>query len=958
MDFNSNLNKLFQNYEKQLDVKNDKTLKKEAKALLKDKNLFDVNGDGQFTQADVDMLLKADFNGDGVQSADELNFISTYKDDMQKAFKKAKADFEMDGVKYQEGKPVTGLVDNVYYKSGKLGTGSYKGLYYTNGVPANGVIKKVLYQEGVKFTGVNESDGLYYKNGNVASGKVTDGNTTANYKKGVLQYSTTDNNGKDYPKVSGQNIQCKNGSKKVTIKLNVGDVAVINADGTIDITGKDGKVKQYSSDGNLLANAVKKDLGGLLTNYQNKTEKKDVTGDGKYDNSDKNIVNANDATILKESMLFDIDGDKKLTQADIDKFLEGDIDGDGKTSDLEKAFVKEYKNDLKTAFTKAKADFNLDNKQYFDGAIAKGVEKDGLHYTNGAKTNGDVNNQLYIDGAKSNLTGEYEGNGKYYVNGIAANGLQENGFHYTNGNKTNGVATENGEKYFYKDGVKGAGQAAGDEKNQVFVYDEDGKYHHSVKGFWIKANGDYKRTYVENPSDRCSEPNKLFFKGSDQETHFIKIEKGDEIRIFEDGMFSIARGDTKYKYNEVGELINLYQIINGQYVEIDINAQNISALKPPYIDGVPPANSSGSTGSTGGTTGTGGTTPSIPSGSFGSGAVDNEGNFSYEIPETLKANFDKFANVFEDLNANPAVMVGFAGSNVSDVDLSEYKDVQKDSLGRVIKMTSKETGAVYSYSYSSNSASGKLTAIRVEYPNDAGVNSVAKEVMYFNSGKLDEKGNPVATNVTKLNAEGSTLYDATRSWDKNGVETRDVSTYQREAKDREAIYLNAKYVDGELKQDTERLTSYNDILEKDVISKKQETKVTDYNGDEKDVELRSSTTKLNSWGYDSRGLWLATTRADIVNATDGSINIENMSLNGVIASYSSTSEYNYNWDTPVNIGQTWTSWDENGIPEYYKSLGRPDIGGSRPTSYDINNAGLAPDFLTWGGLTAWQLENI
>lgn len=770
-DINSNLNNLFKNYQQQqnykkkafdvngdgkINSKDKNELSKTEKNLLKDKTLFDFNGDGKFTQADVDMFVKGDFNGDGVQSADELNFISTYEKELVADFKKAKADFEIGGVKYIKGKTASGIYDGKYYKSGKLGTGLYKNIYYSNGVPANGVVKNVLYQNGVEFTGVNEEDGLYYKNGKVASGKVTDGNTTANYKKGVLQYSITDNNGKDYPKVSGQNIQCKNGKKTVNIKLQIGEVAVINADGTIDITGKDGKVKQYSSDGNLLANAVKKNLDGLLTNYENLQlyntygsssskqkkapkeilEQLDVNADGKVDSNDKNLINANIQTILKESMLFDIDGDKKLSQADIDKFLEGDIDGDGKTSDIEKSFVKEYKDDLKTAFTNAKADFNLDNKQYFDGTIAKGVEKDGLHYTNGAKTNGDVNNQLYIDGAKSNLTGEYEGNGKYYVNGIAANGLQENGFHYTNGNKTNGVATENGEKYFYKGGVKGAGQAAGDEKNQVFVYDEDGKYHHSVKGFWIKANGDYKRTYVENPSDRCSEPNKLFFKSGDQETHFIDIKKGDEIRILDSGKFFITRDGIQYSYDEVGNIIEIKQVGTSQ-----------GGVNPPYIDGVPPANSSDSTGSTGGTTGTGGTTPSNPS-----------NGTSVDLPEGITQ-----MSPPKNILAPGAVgSVEYISDVIGRQVTEENFTITKDSAGRIIKLESKHGDETFFFEYKTNpeTKADEISKIKQEVVNS--LNSTYTKTCTYENNEIkqeteilsEKKGDYTYTKTKKINCDG------------------------------------------------------------------------------------------------------------------------------------------------------------------------------------------------------------
>ena len=268
MDFNSNLNNLFTNYQNQQNYKKQKfdvngdgkinskdqtALNKEKTELLKNKNLlFDVNGDGQFTQADVDMFVKGDFDGDGETSALEEKFVKQYKNDLKNVFVKQKADFNLDDKQYYDGKVASGIIEGKFYKSGKLGTGMYSGKYYVNGNLADGLVNKVLYQDGVRFTGVNESDGLYYRSGTLATATVKDGNTTTKYIKGVMQYSATDNNGNDYPKVSGQNIQCKNGSKKVTIKLNVGDVAVINADGTTSITNKDGVEKIYNAKGQLV----------------------------------------------------------------------------------------------------------------------------------------------------------------------------------------------------------------------------------------------------------------------------------------------------------------------------------------------------------------------------------------------------------------------------------------------------------------------------------------------------------------------------------------------------------------------------------------------------------------------------------------------------------------------------------------------------------------------------------
>ena len=190
MDFNSNLNNLFTNYQKQqqykkksFDVNGDgkisskdkSALTNEAKNLLKNKMLFDVNGDGKLTQADVDMFVKSDFDGNRKTSTAEKNFVEEYKDDFIKAFKSAKADFEIDGVRYVDGKEANGQVGGKYYKKGLLANGKYSGCLYENGLPFNGL----------------DTDGQYYKNGKVASGTYQ-GKT---YKNGLLYVNNQPANG-------------------------------------------------------------------------------------------------------------------------------------------------------------------------------------------------------------------------------------------------------------------------------------------------------------------------------------------------------------------------------------------------------------------------------------------------------------------------------------------------------------------------------------------------------------------------------------------------------------------------------------------------------------------------------------------------------------------------------------------------------------------------------------------
>lgn len=164
-DFNSNLNNLFNNFQKQqqynkkkFDVNGDgkinskdaTTLNTEKSKLLKEKNLFDVNGDGLFSQNDVDMFIKGDVDGNGDITQEELNFISKFKTNFKSALVKEKSSFEMDGIKYVQGKLASGVVDGKYYLSGKPATGTNKGVYYVKGEPAQGIVNGKTYNDGVQ----------------------------------------------------------------------------------------------------------------------------------------------------------------------------------------------------------------------------------------------------------------------------------------------------------------------------------------------------------------------------------------------------------------------------------------------------------------------------------------------------------------------------------------------------------------------------------------------------------------------------------------------------------------------------------------------------------------------------------------------------------------------------------------------------------------------------------------
>ena len=165
MEFNSNLNNLFNNFQRQKELNENagtkskreilaekNQLNKEKRALLDNKNLFDVNNDGKFDQKDIDMFVKGDVNGDGEVSQDEKDFINLYTDKMKNAFINAKANFEIDEERYVNGQKASGFVDGKLYRNGKLFTGNVNtGKYYVNGELANGKYNGYIYEDGVKY---------------------------------------------------------------------------------------------------------------------------------------------------------------------------------------------------------------------------------------------------------------------------------------------------------------------------------------------------------------------------------------------------------------------------------------------------------------------------------------------------------------------------------------------------------------------------------------------------------------------------------------------------------------------------------------------------------------------------------------------------------------------------------------------------------------------------------------
>ena len=133
----------------------------------------------------------------------------------------------------------------------------------------------------------------------------------------------------------------------------------------------------------------------------------DVDNNGRISNSDKITIKSEKNKILKKEMLFVVFNDGEFNQSDVDLFLNGDVNGDGKITQKELNFVSKYKNNLKEAMVKQKADFTLDGKKYVDGELASGTIC-GKYYKDGVLFTGE-------NGGKTYVYGNLLANGETYV---------------------------------------------------------------------------------------------------------------------------------------------------------------------------------------------------------------------------------------------------------------------------------------------------------------------------------------------------------------------------------------------------------------------------------------------------------------------------------------------------------------------------------------------------------------
>ena len=469
--FNSDLNKLFQNFkQQQLNTGDKSTLLKEEEDLKKKENLFDVNGDGKFNQNDIDMFIKGNVDGNNEVSKEELTFISKYKDELAKVFKAQKADFKLDGIKYVDGKLASGTICGKYYKNGILFTGENDGKTYVYGdILANGETyvlnddkvavvtskdgrtRKCYDKDGNLYStildnnksekpGLKKSDTIEFENGKTLSIRngdtaiindnqyvvVTskDGRTRKCYDKDGNLFSTiTDNNKSEKPGLKkSDTIEFENGK---TLSIRNGDTAIINDNQYVVVTSKDGRTRRcYNKEGNLYTGTVDGityNAGVAQPSQYNKTVTSDVLTkisdfeirtEKNYSNDNKLIsdyIKICRTTSGTEFLIPATDGldASKITRVIRNKDGSFTVTADGKNYNFTDYSINTY--DKTSGKLKGQAKIK-DGKTYSNTLYNDGYTMTCTDYVNGKWTKAE---SVYDDGCKIKYSKAYNDDGSY-----------------------------------------------------------------------------------------------------------------------------------------------------------------------------------------------------------------------------------------------------------------------------------------------------------------------------------------------------------------------------------------------------------------------------------------------------------------------------------------------------------------------------------------------------------------
>ena len=155
-----------------------------------------------------------------------------------------------------------------------------------------------------------------------ADGKATKTVLTKKDKDGKVIYSITDNNGEGFPNINelvnsavGITNEIKFSADGTPLKIENGQKATINADGTVEVTLSNGQVKKYDKDGNLTGTMTQAPtIADTKITFPNGTEITKAAGDTAVVNDNYTVtVTSADGKTVK---LYNNDGSRQYTVAD------------------------------------------------------------------------------------------------------------------------------------------------------------------------------------------------------------------------------------------------------------------------------------------------------------------------------------------------------------------------------------------------------------------------------------------------------------------------------------------------------------------------------------------------------------------------------------------------------------------------------------------------------------------
>lgn len=418
-------------------------------------------------------------------------------------------------------------------------------------------------------------------------------------------------------------------------------------------------------------------------------------------NSKTNISNAEKKILNEKKTLFDVNRDGKFNQTDIDMFVKGDIDGDGKVSSDEFNFISKYKD----AFTNAM--FQNMGKQY--KINVENNEISLFDNNNKIKSSRKINE----DGTIIDYTYDSKGNKakavRYDADGWTAN------YTYINGLKSTAVKIE-------KDGTRTEYKYVGGEKATAVRYTYD-----------KNKNITSRKTYAYNSDGKAVAESKITYNYDSSN----KLTKSTNYTYINGEAVKTATNEYSYKSDgEYNEIKTKSYNKNGKETSTVTNDYTINTNAEPYV-----------TSSTKGT---------VINFKNGKEIILNNGETAqintHEITITTQNGKKYTYSSKGTLLSGDKKTAPKAEKPTLAIDDSKTQKI-KDSNGKVIKKIEKDkngkTLAIIEYTY--NSKGIKTGAKKQEY-NGNNVSKVAVYT-YYDDGKTLKMKNVISDNGETENYE-------------------------------------------------------------------------------------------------------------------------------------------------------------------------------------------------------------